>query len=81
VYVMVCTITRFTLQEQLLTTLFHEFLLLGMVIFAELADVFRVSLNHEGLVAVFFYYVCAYSSLQCMVMKEICVLTVTRSLQ
>jgi hypothetical protein len=33
----------------------HKFLLLGMVIFAELADVFRVSLNYEGLVAVTYF--------------------------
>ena len=38
VYVMVYTITPITLQEQLLT-LFHKFLLFGMVIFAELGDV------------------------------------------
>jgi hypothetical protein len=33
----------------------HKFLLLGMVIFTELADVFRVSLNSEGLVAVTYF--------------------------
>jgi len=33
----------------------HKFLLLGMVIFAELPDVFWVSLNYEGLVAVTYF--------------------------
>jgi len=43
VYTITCVITRAAFNN-----LSHKFLLLGTVIFAELADVFRVSLNYEG---------------------------------
>jgi predicted amino acid racemase len=52
---MVYTITCDYITRAAFNNLSHKFLLLGTVIFAGLADVFRVSLNYEGLVAVTYF--------------------------
>lgn len=77
---MVYRITCDYITRAAFNNLFHKFLLLGTIIFDELVAVFQVTLNYERLVAVTFYYVGAYSWSQCMMVKEIYVLAVTRSL-
>jgi hypothetical protein len=53
----VFTVTRDYITRAAFNSLFHKFLLLGTLIFAELAAVFEVRLNYEGLVAVSYFII------------------------